>query len=81
MSALCFDATRRVEESGDMSPSPKRWRDNWFMVPMHAKNRKEALHEPEHPTSNEGKEPSPHPDPLPSHQNGSGEGTAGGRNE
>jgi hypothetical protein len=30
----------------------------------------------EHPTSNESKEPSPHPDPLPSHQNGSGEETS-----
>ena len=61
----------------------------------------------EHRTSNESKEPSPHPDrrglcfpynphpalsrhplpllrareSLPSHQNGSGEGTVGGRNE
>ena len=43
--------------------TPRRCRGNWFMVPMHAKNRKEALHE-------SGKRP-PHPIPLPQ----GGEGT------
>ncbi len=52
-----FVSTRRVasRKAATCRRTPRRCRGNWFMVPMHAKGRKEALHEPgdiEHRTSN-----------------------------
>ena len=43
-----FVSTRRVasRKAATCRRTPRRCRGNWFMVPMHAKGRKEALHEP-----------------------------------
>ena len=74
-----FVSTRHVasRKGATCRRTPGRCRGNWFMVPVHAKNRKEAPHEPgniQHSTFNAQDptkaEPSPHPDPLPSHPMG-----------
>ena len=62
-----FVSTRHVasRKAATCRRTPRRCRGNWFMVPMHAKGRKEALHEP----GKRGRPP--HPGPLP--QGGEGE--------
>ena len=70
-----FVSTRHVasRKAATCRRTPRRCRGNWFMVPMHVKNRKEAsmnrgTSNVEHRTSNErakDRKRAPHPGPLP----------------